>query len=333
MEKIRTVVLGTGVFGALHARFYHECPLTELVAVVNRTEAKGRAVAQQYGVPWYKTVEEVVEKEDFLLASVCTGEEMHLHQGRVLANAGKKILMEKPLAPTIEEVDEMIKYVEDTGAFMDVNYILHNDPRFLEIKRMCDNHNFGDHISYFARHRGGFAGALYYGPWTDILISTAIHDIDLMCWFNGTKPVRVFAEAIIKKCAEINTYDAVVATIKFENGAIGCLETSWVMAETLPGAMEFSFHLIGSKDSAMVDGYNNGLSIVGEKKYYLPDMTFWPVLTSGLQGNLRASMESVVKSVITGGKPFQSPQQARASHEIVFAMRKSIETNLPVELK
>ena len=333
MKKVRAVVVGTGSFGELHAQFYVEYPLTELVAVVNRTESRGKKVAERFGVPWYQTPEELLEKEEFDLVSVCTGEQRHMEEGILFAKAGKKILMEKPLAPTIKEMDELIKEIEKQNAFMAVNYILRQDTRFLEVKNRSDGGDFGDHISYFARRRGSFAGAKYYGPWTDLLISTAIHDIDLMAWYNGSKPVRVFGESITHKCKEIGTYDAVVATIKFENGAIGCIESSWVLPNTLPAPLDCSFHLVGTKGGAFIDGANSGLTICDEDSYRYPDLVHWPVLPTGLRGDLFAAMEDVVKSVISGRDPFMTGQEARVSHNIVFAIRESLETHLPVNLE
>lgn len=333
MKKVRAAVVGTGSFGKLHAQFYNEYPLTDLVAVVNRTESRGKSVAEQFNVPWYGTPEELLEKEDFELVSVCTGEVKHKELGILFAKADKKILMEKPLTPTLEEANELIKVIEKENSFMAVNYILRQDPRFLEVKSRSEKGDFGDHISYFARRRGSFAGAQYYGPWTDILISTAIHDIDLMVWYNGTKPVRVYGESITKKCADIGTEDAIFATIKFENGAIGCIDASWVLPiESLPAPLDCSFNLVGTKGGAFVDGANNGLKICDEKSYSLPDLTHWPNLSTGLSGDLYAAMKSVVHSIVENKKPFMTGQESLTSLEIVFAIKESLKTNLPVYL-
>jgi|LSQX01.2.fsa_nt_gb predicted dehydrogenase len=333
MEKIRAAVVGTGGFGQLHARFYHEYPLTELVAVVNRTESRGRRVAEQLGVPWYEKPDQLLENEDFDLVSICTREENHLEMGLLFAQAGKKILMEKPLAPTLESSIALVEAVEKTDVFMAVNYILRQDPRFLEVKSRSDNGDFGDHISYFARRRGTFAGAQYYGPWTDILISTAIHDLDLMIWYNGSIPVRVYAESVMKKCSDIGTEDAVVATLKFENGAIGCLDTSWVLpAGSLPAPIDCSFNLVGTEGGAFIDGANNGLRVCHENLYSKPDLTHWPVLPPGLSGDLFNSMKSVVDSIINDKEPFMTGREALKSHRVVFAMKESLKTGRPVNL-
>lgn len=332
MKKIKAAVVGTGAFGKLHAQFYKEYPLTELVGVVNKTESRGKEVADIYGVPWYQYPEQLLENEEFDVISICTREENHKELGILFAKAGKKILMEKPLAPSIEEAMELVQEIEKENAFMAVNYILRRDPRFMEVKKKSDNGSFGDHISYFARRRGSFEGAKYYGPWTDILISTAIHDIDLMSWYNGSKPVRVFGESITHKCSEIGVEDAVFATIKFENGTIGCVEASWVLPNTLPMPLDCSFSLIGTKGGATVDGANNGLTICDEQSYSFPDLTHWPVLPTGLSGNLYAAMKDFITSIIEEKEPFMTGRESLNSLELVFAIKESLRTNMPVNL-
>lgn len=333
MGKIRAAVVGMGGFGQLHARFYHEYPLTELVAVVNRTESRGRSIADCYQVPWYQFPEQLLENEDFDLVSICTREENHKDLGLMFAKAKKKMLMEKPLAPTLEKSFSLVEGVEESGVFMAVNYILRQDPRFLEVKKRSDSGEFGEHISYFARRRGTIAGALYYGSWTDILISTAIHDLDLMIWYNGSKPIRVYAESVINKCSHLNTEDAIVATIKFENGTIGCLETSWVLpAGSLPAPLDCSFNLIGTKGGAFVDNANNGLSVCHENSYSMPDLTHWPILPTGLSGDLYNAMKSVVASIINNQAPFMSGREALKSHQVVFAMKESLQKQQPIYL-
>lgn len=333
MEKIKTAVVGTGGFGQLHAQFYKEYPLTELVAVVNKTEERGRSAAERFNVPWYQYPEQLLEKEEFDLVSVCTREENHKEMGMLFAKAGKNILMEKPLAPNLEDSIALVEGVEKENTFMAVNFILRQDPRFLDVKSRSEKGDFGEHISYFARRRGSFAGAQYYGPWTDILISTAIHDLDLMIWYNQSKPVRVYAESITKKCADIGTEDAIVATIKFEDGAIGCLDTSWVLPiESLPAPLDCSFNLVGTDGGAFIDGANNGLRISDSDGYSLPDLTHWPVLPFGLSGDLYNAMKSVVHSVIEGKEPYMNGRQALTVHRLVFAMKESLKSQKPVSL-
>ncbi len=332
MKKIKAVVVGTGAFGSLHAQAYFEHPFTELCAVVNRTEEKGKKVAGKFNARYYKYPEELLEAEEFDIVSICTREQSHKDLGLLFSKAGKNILMEKPLAPSLEEADQLIAGIEKNKTFMCVDYILRRDPRFLELKRMVENDDMGEPVSYFARRRGTFPGAQYYGPWTDILISTAIHDLDLMIWLNGTKPVRVYGESITKKCAQIGVEDAVVATIKFADGAIGCLDTSWVLPSTAPAGLDASFHLVGTKGGSFVDGSNHGLQVCTEKSYNHPDLTHWPVLSSGLKGNLQSFIDDFINSIIAGREPTVTGKEARKSLEVVFAIKKSLETGMPVSL-
>lgn len=336
MKKLKAAVVGTGSFGRLHAMAYVEHPMVDLVAVVNRTEETGRKVAEEFGVNFYATSEELLEKEEFDIVSVCTAEQAHKEAGILFAKAGKKILMEKPLAPTLAEVDELIAGVEKHNGYMKVNYILRYDPRFLKVREMVDAGELGDPITCFVRRRGTFAGAQHYGPWSDILISTAIHDLDLMIWLNDSDPVRVHGESIIRKCASIGengTEDAFVATVKFESGAIGCLETNWVLPQTVPCGLDPAFHLIGTKGGVFVEGGNSGMRVVTEEAYSHPDLVHWPQIKGlGLHGDLKNSIDEFVEGVLAGRKPSMTGHDARKSTAVVFAIQESAKTGKPVYL-
>ena len=332
VNKLKTAVVGTGGFGSLHAQAYFEHPYTELCAVVNRTEEKGKKVAERFNARYYKYPEELLENEDFDIVSVCTREHSHKDLGLLFSKAGKKILMEKPLAPSLEEALELVDGIEKDRTFMCVNYILRQDPRFLELKRMVDNGDMGEAVSYIAHRKGTYVGGQYYGPWSDLLISTVIHDLDLMIWLNGTKPVRVYGESISKKHIDIGVEDAFAATIKFADGAIGSVSASWVLPSTLPLVRAQSFHLIGTKGGLFVDGSNHGLQVCKEEGYKLPDMAHWPIISNKLSGNLRSFIDDFINTIISGGEPAVSGKEALKSLEVVFAIKKSIETKLPVTL-
>lgn len=335
MKKLKTAVVGTGIFGRLHAQVYYEHPLTELCAVVNRTEKRGREVAEKFKVPWYSTAQELLEKEEFELVSICTSENLHMELGILFAKAGKKIFMEKPITRTLEEVDKLIDVIKEYNTFLTVNYLLRFDPRFLRIKTMLENNELGEQVSYFSRRRMPYSTAEHYSSWTDLIMTVIPHDIDLMLWFNDTKPVKVYAESVTKKCASLGVEDALFVIIKFDDGAIGCIESSWVLPSG-PGendTPEISFHLVGTEGGAFVEGSNNGLSIQSNKGYNYPDLVHWPIFPTGLSGDLLNSINDCIQSVIKKKDPSVPAWEARKSLKIVYAVKESLKTGKPVNLR
>lgn len=332
MKILKAVVIGVGRIGTLHAQAYAQHPFVELVAVVDRDATKARPLANKFGCKFFDSVEKVVEAVDFDIVSVATPEQSHLNVGELMAKEGKAIMMEKPIAPTMEEAEKLVQTVEKYKAFMTVNYILRTDPRVLTIKERMERGDLGESVTYFARRRGSFVGAQTYGAWTDILISTAIHDLDLMIYFNTSKPIKVYGESVIKKCKEIGTEDAFAAIVKFEDGAVGTLDTSWVLPSTLHEPLGARFSIVGTKGGAEIEGSNHGLSLTTESEYVHPDLTHWPVINGRLEGDLRYSLDDFVNCVLHDQLPTMSGREAMKSLELVFAIKESIQMGRPVLL-
>ncbi|XID90563.1 Gfo/Idh/MocA family protein [Paenibacillaceae bacterium WGS1546] len=330
-SKLKAVVIGAGGIGHAHARAYVQREDVELTAAADVSEAARLAFADAYDIKVYEDYTEMLEREKPDLISVATPESVHLEMAREIAGRGIPMLMEKPLARSLGEAAQLVREVERSGTLMAVNYILRRDRRFQDLKQRILAGELGDPVTVFARRRGTFAGAEKYGPWTDLLISTAIHDLDLMIWFNGDMPQRVFAESITLKCAAIGTPDAFAATLKFPNGSLGMLDTSWVLPSTLPAPLDASLHFIGTRGGAFIDGSNQGVSLVSETSYHLPDHTHWPFYDGEVGGCFARSVDHFVACVRNGAAPDVDGREALRSLAVVEAVGRSAATGLPVD--
>ena len=120
--KVKTAVVGLGMFGALHAQVYAESPLAELGAVMSCSAERAREIGERFGARWYTDWREMLAKEKEVQAvSIANRDAEHKEPAIACAEAGKDILLEKPMAPTLEEADEVIAAVERAGVRMMVN--------------------------------------------------------------------------------------------------------------------------------------------------------------------------------------------------------------------
>jgi predicted dehydrogenase len=332
MEPLRAAVIGVGFIGSLHARIYAEHPRTVLVAVADVNPERARQVGETLKVRWYTNVEDLLAHEAIDIVSVATPEQHRYATAVPCAQAGKHLLLEKPLAPTLTEADQLIQTIDTIGVKATVNFILRSDPRYFRAKQAMVDGTIGEPCTFFARRRGTVLGAEYYGPWTDLLISTAIHDLDLMVWLNGSPVVEVYARAVVKRCAQWGHWDAVMGLLQFENGAIGSFETSWVLPPTMPALLDASLHVVGTRGGVFIDGTNNGLAIVSQDGYSLPDLTHWPIGPTGIEGDLRAHIDRFIRYVLDEEPPVITLQEARYAQEIVAALAASLRQGQPVRL-
>jgi UDP-N-acetylglucosamine 3-dehydrogenase len=332
MDALRTAVVGTGAIGSLHARIYAEHPLADLVGIVDANPETAQAVAEPLGVPWFTEVSSLLAGCEFEAASVSVPEHYRHETAMPLARAGKHLLLEKPLAPSLAEADRLIADLKETGVLTMVNFILRFDPRYSEAKMAAANGRLGDIHTMFTRRRGSYLGAEIYGVWTDLLISTGIHDLDAMAWLADAPVTRVYAETISRRLAEYGHDDAAMVMVRFENGAIGVLETSWVMPNRLPAPLDACLEVVGTAGAVFIDSSNQGLTVMDADAYTKPDLTHWPVVLDRVGGDLAASLDHFIRSVRAGVAPEMTLEKARHAQAMVDAAKRSAACNAPVGL-
>jgi predicted dehydrogenase len=328
IKKLTAAVIGVGMIGRLHAMAYWQNGRTALVGVVDADFEKAKIVAQKFETRAYRSLAELISSEHPEILSIAVREDVRYEIAIEAARSGAHLLLEKPLAPNLSQADSLLDEIEKKSLNKNhaVNFILRADQRYAEIKRRIDQGALGDICTLFARRRGTSTGAEVYGPWTNLLISTAIHDIDVITWTTGATIERVYAESIAKKCAQWNHEDAVVAILKLSNGAIANLETSWVLPPNYHSLLEAQFDVVGTGGNARITGSHQGVEIFSESGYSLPELSSWPIHEGKLSGALRNSIDDFIDSVFFGRKPLISLIEARNAQSVVAALQESLKT-------
>ncbi len=109
MNKVRFGLIGAGIAGKYHAKAISAVPNAELIAVSTKTEVRGKELAKLYNIEWYSDYRKMLERKDIDAISISTPSGMHCEMALDCAEAGKHILVEKPIEVTLEKIDKMIK--------------------------------------------------------------------------------------------------------------------------------------------------------------------------------------------------------------------------------
>ena len=327
-KKLTAAVVGVGMIGRLHAMAYWQNGRTALVGVVDADLEKAKSVAQEFDTRAYSSLAELISSEHPEILSIAVREDVRYEIALEAAESGANLLLEKPLVPSLVQADSLLDEIAriSLNKKYAVNFILRSDQRYSEIKKRIDQGALGEICTLFARRRGTSAGAEIYGPWTNLLLSTAIHDLDAIMWTTGATIERVYAESVVKKCAQWNHEDAVVATLKLSNGAIATLETSWVMPPNYHSALEAQFDVVGTGGNARITGSHQGVEIFSESGYLLPELSSWPIHDGKLSGALRNSIDNFIDCVYFERKPLISLTEARNAQSVVAALQESVKT-------
>ncbi len=331
---IKAAVVGVGLIGRLHAMAYHQNGKTELVGLVDQNFDQTQKVAEEFSTRAYKSLTDLIAAEQPEIISIAVPESARYELAIEAARSGANLLLEKPLAPSLAEADKLVDEVAKLAGDkkVTVNFILRSDARYSAIRDRVSSGSLGEICTMFARRRGTSLGADIYGPWTNLLISTAIHDLDAIMWVTGAKIKRVFAESVVKKCGQWGHEDAVVATLKLSNDAIATLETSWVMPANYHSPLEANFDVVGTGGNARITGSNHGVEIFTESGYSLPELSSWPLFQERLDGALRNSIENFVENVYSDTQPAMSLIEARNAQSVVTALQESIKTGQVIEV-
>ncbi|MEM3630038.1 MAG: Gfo/Idh/MocA family oxidoreductase, partial [Nitrososphaerota archaeon] len=193
--KIKIGVIGAaGFIGEVHTRAAFEIPNAKLVAIADINEERGKEVAKKYNTKWYKDYNDMLKKEDIDAVIIATPDDLHLDPAIAAAEAGKHMLIEKPLATNVKDAEEIIKYAKKNGVKLMVGFIERFNPIFLTIKQAIVDGNIGAPILLYTKRINPLFIGERVGSRTNTLWWSGIHDIDLMHWFLEDDVYRVYAE-------------------------------------------------------------------------------------------------------------------------------------------
>jgi len=332
MNKIKIAVIGTGLIGSLHAETFFKNPSSELIAVCDIDKEKVNKVANKFKCKSYYEFESLINSEKLDAISIATPEQIRIEPAVLAMEKGLQILLEKPLGRNLEEIKNLVSKLKNHNKLISVNFILHEDPRYKLMKEKIKNKEIGEIVSCYARRRGNRLGIEIYAPWTDLISSTLIHDIQMAMSINNSKPIRVYTEAVVRECAKYNSHDAVMSLLKFDDGSIASFETSWVVPKNQPEPLDPAFHVIGDKGSIIIEGSSMGMQIQTDKSYLKPDIANWPIIDSKVEGCLKRNLDKFIEDCIYQTSPEVDLMKAFEVEKIVFAMKKSIDENRPINL-
>jgi len=233
MGKVKIGVIGVKGIGRTHIDAIVSSENAELFAVADINREAGVTVASNYGVEWYRNYEEMLKEEDLDAVTICTPHFLH-HQMALKAFAYQKhVLVEKPMAISVSEADEMIRESRKKGLKLGVVFQGRTKPVNLEAKRLIDSGEIGEiyracmEACYF-RTQAYFSRDAWRGKWMTegggVLINQAIHDLDILQWLLG-RPVKIQGQ-IGTMYHDIEVEDLASAAILFENGAQGIFQAS-----------------------------------------------------------------------------------------------------------
>ena len=224
-KNMRTAVIGVGSLGQHHARNYAELAAETgdtFVGVCDVSEDAAKAVAEKNGCAWFTDWKDLLDKVDAV--SIVTPTETHCEIACAFLEKGVNVLVEKPIARTLEEADRMIAAAKSSGAKLMVGHLERFNPAMVALRPYVSN------PLYFEIHR--------VSPFpnrsldVDVVLDVMIHDLDAVQWLVG-EDVKVSQIHAVGIPVVSDKVDAANARIEFENGAVANITASRIGTEKI----------------------------------------------------------------------------------------------------
>jgi UDP-N-acetyl-2-amino-2-deoxyglucuronate dehydrogenase len=255
---IRFAVLGAGVIGELHAQTIKSlAPRAELTAVIDAVPERAQQLADKHGVQAFTSLEDALASDDIDAVTIGTPSGMHADQAVAVLEAGKHVIVEKPLDINLEAARRVLDAEKRSSATaMVVSQRRHGKANQIA-HEAAQSGKFGKLTSGFAtmqwwRSQGYYDSGDWRGTWAldggGALMNQGIHAIDLFVWFMG-EPVEVHAWTGCLAHERIEVEDTAVATVRFANGALGTVHGT---TAAYPG-MTQRVAVHGDRGSAIVE--------------------------------------------------------------------------------
>jgi UDP-N-acetylglucosamine 3-dehydrogenase len=332
-SPLRVGVVGLGAWGREHVRAWSSLFGADLVAVCDSSPARTASVAAEFHVDHVFTdAAEMASAAIHLDAvSIATHEATHKDVALPFIESGISLLVEKPLALSVEEASELVQEAAHAGVILMPGHILRFDSRLCELHARIADGELGTLRSISARRLAPRARHAKVAR-THPAIVTTIHDLDLLRWFFSAEPETVRAWS--RQSTADAGPDLLWSVVEFEGGQLGFVETGWVLPDRAGLWLESEIEVIGTEGIARIRFPGDVFSLYLETGHERPDTSVLAGRTSNSTGVLRDELAYFAHCVATRSVPLRiEPCEGIESLRLALAVAVADTTGREVDLR
>ena len=304
MKRVGVGVIGTGFWGENQVRVLRQDPASNLLAICDNRERRAKEIGFKYGVPWYTDLDKFLRLPSLQAVTVCTPTQTHFQVGMKALEAGKSLLVEKPMTgkePTAKKLSEIAR---KTGLKLLVGFIERFNPGVRTVRKMLKQKAVGDVI--IATGRRVTRWPVRIGD-VGVIKDTAIHDIDAMRYLLEEEVSAVYAQTGSLKHS-FEDYAEII--LRFRGGTSGFIDANWLTPRKVRTLI-----ITGSEATLSLDYISQEITFENSKQLVKPH-TPW-------DEPLRLELENFVKTVRDDAEPMPSGEDALKAIRICDAALKS----------
>ncbi len=333
---IRVGIIGTGIMGNAVGRVFRLLSQVELVALADLSEERLGQSGKEFGVrALYTDYHQMLGHEKLDAVAVATPD--HEHTAPVLDSlrAGCHVLVEKPLATSQAEAEEIYRLVRKTGKKLQVNFNHRWLSPYHKVKEMVLNGQIGQPLIGYARKNNPLSVPTemiqsWSGRTTPAWFLSC-HDIDLMTWWFDADPVEAYAKGIKKVLVEkgFDTFDGIQALVSYEGGAFATYEAIWVYPNTSPYLPDSFMELVGSQGALHIDRQAEAIDAMIQEKFTCPRTFLNYKVFEEWQGAFPAAVRGFLFAVEHDTEPHVNAKDGVRNTAVLEAIHRSLQSHKP----
>jgi scyllo-inositol 2-dehydrogenase (NAD+) len=340
MQQLNVAVIGTGWCGGIRAEACAASPYVGQLHIAEIREERLKEVAGKTS-PVTATTDYrklLGNREISAVLISTTPETTHFPIAKESLQAGKHVLLEKPIALELSEADELISLARSKGLIFTIGYSQRFNPKFAYIKRSIEDGTIGEPVSalvsrHITRNLGKkIGGRIKLSP----AAMEATHDIDFILWcLAPRKPVRVYAQEVRKIMqASHDVPDCVWIVVTMDGGVVFTIGAGWVLPPGYPNFASTWIEMVGTEGAILADDTHRDVSLNTLRRGVEFPMSTMPGERLGhvYAGPMEAETIHFLECVARGRQPLVTPEQARIVMQVYQAADQSAENGHPVDL-
>ncbi len=280
MKRVAVGVIGTGFWGENQVRVLRQSRIADLIATCDANEKRAKEIGTKYGVPWYTDIEKFLRIPDLEAVTVCTPTQTHLKVGLSAIEAGKNLLIEKPMTGEDRAAEKLVNSAGKAGVKLLVGFIERFNPGVRAVKKMLTQKIVGNVI--IATGRRVARWPLRIGD-VGVVKDTAIHDIDAMRYLLEEEVLAVFAQTGSLRRRSYEDYAEMM--LRFDGGTTGFIDANWLTPRKVRTLI-----ITGSEATINLDYITQEITLENSKQLVKP-YTPWAE-------PLKLELESFVTTII-----------------------------------
>jgi predicted dehydrogenase len=270
--------------------------------------------------------------------SIATPDFAHGDPAIAAAKAGKHLLVEKPLATTVEECEAIIAAAKASGVKLMTDFHNRWSPPFYKAWKALREGEIGQvsHV-YFRLSDTIYVPTkmLHWARQSTVAWFIGSHALDTVCWLLHELPRRVYAvsQSRVLKAKGVDTPDLYSSVLEFPSGATAVIENDWILPETAPNIIDLKCQIVGDQGAIYVDGsHHRMMEKYTQEEGAFPDTFIFPKVQDRQVGFAVESIRHWIECLIKDTRPAVGGEEGLRVTKLILAIEESASTREPVAI-